>query len=130
MNVYDVLEGATLQRVRVIRINHMGFCRGDACESRVALPHGDAGIKLYGLASEVDDMSEALVERRKGCTVTAIKFACTAGDKVLAAYDDGEIRLLAVEGGNVRMLRYKTLKTNLLGSRSFLNLSAQSKSMT
>ena len=111
MNVYDVLEGATLQRVRVIRINHMGFCRGDACESRVALPHGDAGIKLYGLASEVDDMSEALVERRKGCTVTAIKFACTAGDKVLAAYDDGEICLLAVEGGNVRMLRYKTLKT-------------------
>ena len=107
MNIYDVLEGATLQRVRVIRINHMGFCRGDVCGSRVALPHGDAGIKLYGLASDVDDrnMSEALVERREGCTVTAIKFACTAGDKIIAAYDDGEIRLLAVEGGNVRVLR-------------------------
>ena len=105
VNIYELLEGATLQRVRVIRINHMGFCRGDACNSRVALPHGDAGIKLYSLAAEVDDLSKALVERRKGCSVTAIKFACTAGDKILAAYDDGDIRLLAVDGGNVCVLR-------------------------
>ena len=106
MNIYELLEGATLQLVRVIRINHMGFCRGDACDSRVALPHGDAGIKLYSLAPGVDDMrSEALVDRREGCSVTAIKFAYTAGDKILAAYEDGEIRLVAVDGGNVRMLR-------------------------
>ena len=89
----------------MIRTSHMGFCRGDACNSRLALPHGNAGIKFYNLTSG-DEIGKALVSDNGSArsNVTAIKFASTAGERVLAAYEDGEVRLYNVEGEKFDMM--------------------------
>ena len=81
----------------------MGFCRGTACDNFIALPYGDAGVKLYNL-TKGDEIGEAL-NRDAGCNVTAIKFASTGGGKILAAYEDGEILLWSIDGEKVCMMR-------------------------
>ena len=90
----------------MIRTSHMGFCRGDACNSRLALPHGNAGIKFYNLTSSGDEIGKALVNCNGSArsNVTAIKFASSAGGRVLAAYEDGEVRLWNVGGEKFDMM--------------------------
>ena len=104
VNFYELVDGVQLKHVRVIRTGHKGFCRGDACDNHFALPYGDAGIKLYNLASG-DEIGEALNNLKAGSNVTAIKFASAAGERILAAYEDGEISLWNTKGEKLGVMR-------------------------
>ena len=102
VNFYELGDGA--QHVRVIRTSHKGFCRGDACNSHFALPHGDTGIKLYNFTSG-SEIGEGLNNLKAGSNVTAIKLVSTAGEKILAAFEDGEVRLWNFEGEKFVIMR-------------------------
>lgn len=92
-----------VQHVPAIRTHHKGFCRGDACNSRLALPYGDAGIKMYDFKG--DEIGE--VSNGKDATggVTAMTFASTDGETLLAAYEGGQVCLWSIEGEQSGMTR-------------------------
>ena len=93
-----------VQHVLAIRTHHKGFCRGDACNSRVVLPYGDAGIKMYNCKTgdEIGEISDG--QDAKG-NVTAMKFASIDGETLLAAYEGGQVCLLNMEGEQSAMTR-------------------------
>ena len=93
-----------VQHVPAIRTHHKGFCRGDACNTRLVLPHGDAGIKMYNFntGDEIEEVSDG--QDAKG-NVTALTFASTDGETLLAAYEGGQVCLWNMEGEQSGMTR-------------------------